>query len=285
MKPKKSLGQNFLKSEKIAEEIVSAGEVGSDDIILEVGPGKGILTEKLLEKAKKVIAVEKDEQLAEFLKEKFKNNPKLEIIRGDILKFSPMSRRDLDIGRYKIIANIPYYITSHLLRTFLESDYQPSLMVLMVQKEVAERIVGAKRKAKRNFSRFTLPRSGAGSDASQNFVLPSSKESLLSISVKTYGRPEIIRKVSAGYFFPAPKVDSAVIKISGISKNFFQDIGEKKFFETVKKGFSQKRKMLINNLKAQKDDFTACNIDEKARAENLSLEQWKCLTVNVKVSP
>jgi len=285
MKPKKSLGQNFLKSEKIAEEIVSAGEVGPNDVVLEVGPGKGILTEKLLEKAKKVIAVEKDEQLAEFLKEKFKNNPKLEIIRGDILKFSPMSRRDLDIGRYKIIANIPYYITSHLLRTFLESDYQPSLMVLMVQKEVAERIVGAKRKAKRNFSRFTLPRSGVGSDASQNFVLPSSKESLLSISVKTYGRPEIIRKVSAGYFFPAPKVDSAVIKISGISKNFFQDIGEKKFFETVKKGFSQKRKMLINNLKAQKDDFTACNIDEKARAENLSLEQWKCLTVNVKVSP
>ena len=284
-KPKKSLGQNFLKSEKIAEEIVSAGEVGPNDVVLEVGPGKGILTEKLLEKAKKVIAVEKDEQLAEFLKEKFKNNPKLEIIRGDILKFSPMSRRDLDIGRYKIIANIPYYITSHLLRTFLESDYQPSLMVLMVQKEVAERIVGAKRKAKRNFSRFTLPRSGAGSDASQNFVLPSSKESLLSISVKTYGRPEIIRHVPAGYFSPAPKVDSAVIKISGISKNFFQDIGEKKFFETVKKGFSQKRKMLINNLKAQKDDFTACNIDEKARAENLSLEQWKCLTVNVKVSP
>ena len=253
-KPKKSLGQNFLKSEKIAEEIVSAGEVVSDDIVLEVGPGKGILTEKLLEKAKKVIAVEKDEQLVEFLKEKFKNNSKLEIICGDILKFSPMSRRDLDIGRYKIIANIPYYITSHLLRTFLESDCQPSLMVLMVQKEVAERIVGK-------------------------------KESLLSISVKTYGRPEIIRKVPAGYFSPAPKVDSAVIKISGISKNFFQDIGEKKFFETVKKGFSQKRKMLINNLKAQKDDFTACNIDEKARAENLSLEQWKCLTVNVKVSP
>jgi len=285
MKPKKSLGQNFLKSEKIAEEIVSAGEVGPNDVVLEVGPGKGILTEKLLEKAKKVIAVEKDEQLAEFLKEKFKNNPKLEIIRGDILKFSPMSRRDLDIGRYKIIANIPYYITSHLLRTFLESDYQPSLMVLMVQKEVAERIVGAKRKAKRNFSRFTLPRSGAGSDASQNFVLPSSKESLLSISVKAYGRPEIIRYAPAGYFSPAPKIDSAVIKISGISKKFFQDIGEQKFFETVKKGFSQKRKMLINNLKVKKDDFTACNIDEKARAENLSLEQWKCLTVNVKVSP
>src|SRR3989339_1021976 len=289
-KPKKSLGQNFLKSEKVGEEIVSAGEVCPDDIVLEVGPGKGILTEKLLEKAKKVIAVEKDEELVYFLSQKFSEeikNEKLELISGDILHLEAKLPSE-----YKIIANIPYYITSHLLRTFLESDCQPSLMVLMIQKEVAERIVGAKRKAKRNFSRlpageagFTLPRSGAGSDASQNFVLPSSKESLLSISIKTYGRPEIIRKVPAGYFSPAPKVDSAVIKISGISKNFFQDIGEKKFFETVKKGFSQKRKMLINNLKAQKDDFTACNIDEKARAENLSLEQWKCLTVNVKVSP
>ena len=94
--------------------------------------------------------------------------------------------------------------------------------------------------------------------------------------------PEIIRKVPAGYFSPAPKVDSAVIKISGISKKFFQDISEKKFFETVKKGFSQKRKMLINNLKAKKDDFTACNIGEKARAENLSIEQWKCLTFLMK---
>jgi len=286
-KPKKALGQNFLKSEKIAQEIAEAGEVGFDDIVLEVGPGKGILTEKLLEKAKKVIAVEKDEELVYFLSQKFSEeikNEKLELISGDILQ-SQISNLKSKKFKYKLIANIPYYITSHLLRTFLESDYQPSLMVLMVQKEVAERIVGAKRKAKRNFSRFTLPRSGAGSDASQNFVLPSSKESLLSISVKTYGRPEIIRKVPAGYFSPAPKVDSAVIKISGISKNFFQNIGEKKFFEIVKKGFSQKRKMLINNLKAQKDDFTACNISEKARAENLSLEQWKCLTVNVKVSP
>ena len=278
-KPKKSLGQNFLKSEKIAQEIVEAGEISHEDVVLEVGPGKGILTEKLLEKAKKVIAVEKDESLAGFLKEKFSKEiteGKLELISGDILNLeAPLP------SYYKIIANIPYYITSHLLRTFLENPPnggQPSLMVLMVQKEVAERIVGTKSEAKRNFSRFTLPRSGAGSDASQNFALPRSKESILSISVKAYGRPEIIRNVPAGYFSPAPKVDSAVIKISGISKNFFQDIGEKKFFETVKKGFSQKRKMLINNLKAKKDDFTACNIDEKARAENLSLEQWKCLT-------
>ena len=112
---------------------------------------------------------------------------------------------------------------------------------------------------------------------------------MLSISVKAYGRPETIRNVSAGYFSPAPKVDSAVIKISGISKNFFQDINEKKFFEVVKKGFSQKRKMLINNLKIRlpstsdvEGSIKACNIDKKARAENLSLEQWKCLTFLIK---
>ena len=216
---------------------------------MEVGPGKGILTEVLLQKAKKVIAVEKDEKLAEFLKEKFAteiNNGKLKIIFGDILQ-SQISNLKSKKFKYKIIANIPYYITSRFLRTFLESDFQPSMMVLMVQKEVAERIVGI-------------------------------KESLLSISVKSYGRPEIIRKVPAGYFSPAPKVDSAVLKISGISKDFFQNINENKFFETVKKGFSQKRKMLINNLKANKEIFRACNIGEKARAEEVSLEQWKCLT-------
>lgn len=244
-KPKKSLGQNFLKSSKIAQEIVEAGEVGQEDIILEVGPGKGILTEELLKKAKKVIAVEKDQELVDFLAQKFATeikNGKLELVSGDILNLEA----ELP-SCYKLIANIPYYITSHFLRTFLESDTQPSLMVLMVQREVAERIVEV-------------------------------KESLLSISVKAYGQPEIIRKVPAGYFSPAPKVDSAVLKISGISKDFFKDIGEKKFFETVKKGFSHKRKMLINNLKVDKEALKSCKIEEKARAENVSLEEWKCTT-------
>lgn len=246
---KKSLGQNFLTSKKIVEEIIKAGEVGSGDIVLEVGPGKGILTEGLLKTAKKVIAVEKDGELIDFLEQKFAKQiagKKLEIISADILKLN-LSDYTLGASGYKIIANIPYYITSHFLRTFLESDFQPSLMVLMVQKEVAERIVG-------------------------------NKESLLSISVKSYGRPEIIRYVPAECFFPSPKVDSAVLKISNISKDFFQGINEKNFFETVKKGFSQKRKMLINNLQATKDDFMACNISEKVRAEDLNLEQWKRLT-------
>ena len=253
-KPKKSLGQNFLKSDKIAQEIVSSGEVCVEDIVLEVGPGEGMLTKELVKKAKKVIAVEKDEQLVEFLKEKFAkeiSDGKLEIVSDDILKFNP-SDHQLSAGGYKIVANIPYYITSYFLRTFLESDHQPSLMVLMVQKEVAERIIGKK------------------------------GESLLSISVKAYGDPKIIREVPASYFSPAPKVYSAVLKISNISKNFFKDIGERNFFETVKKGFSQKRKMLINNLKTDKSVFAFCNIDEKARAENVSLDQWKCLTLEIK---
>ena len=201
-----------MKSEKIAQEIVEAGEVCSDDIVLEVGPGKGILTEELLKKAKKVIAVEKDEQLAEFLKTKFVteiNSGKLEIICGDILDKHQGESLMLP-KEYKIIANIPYYITSHFLRTFLEGDTQPSMMVLMVQKEVAERIVGV-------------------------------KESLLSISVKAYGQPEIIRYVPASYFSPSPKVDSAVLKISGISKDFFKDTTEKKFLKRSKKVFPKKK--------------------------------------------
>ncbi|MEK7069827.1 MAG: rRNA adenine dimethyltransferase family protein [Patescibacteria group bacterium] len=287
-KPKKSLGQNFLKSDKIAQEIVSSGEVCAEDMVLEVGPGEGMLTKELIKKAKKVIAVEKDERLAEFLKKKFAkeiNDGKLEIISDDILKFNPSDYR-LSDGGYKIIANIPYYITSYFLRIFLENDNQPSLMVLMVQKEVAERIAGAKQ----NFPRLTPREAGKltslrtdkeGNPTEVNFS-SFSKESLLSISVKAYGEPKIIRKVPASYFSPSPKVDSAVLKISNISKKFFQDISEKKFFETVKKGFSQKRKMLINNLKTDKSVFTACSIAEKARAENVSLDQWKCLTLKIK---
>ncbi|MEK7130773.1 MAG: rRNA adenine dimethyltransferase family protein, partial [Patescibacteria group bacterium] len=241
-KPKKSLGQNFLKSDKIAQEIVSSGEVCAEDIVLEVGPGEGMLTKELVKKAKKVIAVEKDEQLVEFLKEKFAkeiSDCKLEIVSEDILKFNP-SDHQLSAGGYKIVANIPYYITSYFLRTFLESDHQPSLMVLMVQKEVAERIAGVKREAKQNFSRLTHGEAGKltslrtdkeGNPTEVKFS-SFSKESLLSISVKAYGEPKIIRKVSAGFFSPSPKVDSAVLKISNISKKFFQDISEKKFFET-----------------------------------------------------
>ncbi|MFA4890165.1 MAG: 16S rRNA (adenine(1518)-N(6)/adenine(1519)-N(6))-dimethyltransferase RsmA [Candidatus Paceibacterota bacterium] len=271
MKPNKFLGQNFLNSKKIIADIMKTADLKPDDIILEVGPGKGILTEALLKAVPRgrVIAIEKDERLADYLNEKFKSIPKssdrrkvgysnLEIINGDILKFTDYSMLTTD---YKIVANIPYYITSHFLRKFLEGDpstslgaKQPSRMVLMVQKEVAERMV----------ARSTSLRAG--------------KESILSISVKAYGEPKIIKKVPARYFSPAPKVDSAILLVNNISKNFFKDIDEKFFFNLVKQGFSQKRKMLKNNLKMLNTECsTKCGIKENARAEELGLENWKCL--------
>ena len=258
MKPNKFLGQNFLNSKKIIADIIKAADLKLDDIVLEVGPGKGILTEALLEAVPKgrVIAIEKDERLVEFLKEKFSGAKNLEIINGDILKFNSNKLKANEAKGYKIVANIPYYITSHFLRKFLEGPsigsgfIQPSRMVLMLQKEVAERITARDK-----------------------------KESILSISVKAYGEPKIIKKVPARYFSPAPKVDSAILLIDNISKDFFKNIDEKKFFEIVKRGFSQKRKMLKNNLKLLNTECsTKCGVKENARAENLSVENWRCLT-------
>lgn len=268
MRPKKIFGQNFLNSRNIVNDIIRAADLRPDDVVLEVGPGKGILTEALLEAVPrgKVIAVEKDKRLVEFLKEKFSGAKNLKIISGDILKFN-FTRYSLRVTRYAIVANIPYYITSHFLRKFLESDYSPSRMVLMLQKEVAERI------------------------ATRSTSLRASKESILSISVKAYGEPKIIKKVPARYFFPAPKVDSAILLIDNISPfDYAQD--EKKFFEIVKQGFSQKRKMLKNNLAKMLNTecsttttiLTKCGVKEKARAENLTPENWRCLADNLSVA-
>ncbi len=254
MKPIKYLGQNFLTSRKIVEDIISAADLKPDDIVLEVGPGKGILTEAILEKIPKgkLIAVEKDKRFAEYLQDKYKSHKNLSIINDDILKFDT-SGYSLVASGYKIVANIPYYITSRFLRKFLQSDYQPSKMVLMVQKEVAERIVAK-----------------------------DGKESILSISVKAYGVPKIIKKVPASYFAPKPKVDSAILLIDNISKKLFEGIDEKKFFEIVRKGFSSKRKFLKNNLKLLDTEcLIKCGIAEKTRAEDLSKESWRCLCLNI----
>ena len=283
---KKSLGQNFLKSNLALKKIIEAGEISPDDIILEIGPGKGALTEKLLAEAGTVIAVEKDRNLFEFLHEKFSkeisSNPpshkapdgrgKLILINEDILKFEITEKIFSDSPRkfsaenflcpspsllprvrsrtfspplkYKVVANIPYNITGAILKKFLTGKSQPSLMVLMVQHEVAKRIIG---------------RDG---------------ESLLSISVKSYGEPKMIMKVPARYFSPSPKVDSAVIAIKNISRKVFieNNIDEKKFWEIVHAGFAHKRKKLSNNLKK-----ILKNIPEEwknKRAEELSLENW-----------
>lgn len=254
---KKSLGQNFLKSSLAIKKIVEAGEITSKDVILEIGPGKGVLTKELLKYAKLVIAVEKDDGLFSLLQEKFAeeiNLGSLVLVHDDILDFNVKQNIP-----YKVIANIPYNITGAILKKFLTEKNQPERMILMVQHEVAKRI--------------TTP----GPSSTRR----GGKESLLSISVKAYGEPKMIMKVPARYFSPAPKVDSAVIAIKNISRKFFQEnsVSEEKFWEIVKAGFAHKRKKLSGNLKGL--DFikkeVLVDLGEK-RAENLSLLDWMTLS-------
>lgn len=249
MKPKKSFGQNFLTDKKIAENIAVSGDISKKDIVLEIGPGKGILTEFLLKSAGKVIAVEKDRDLFPFLSEKFKKeikNSKLFLVSGDILNFN-FKQHELKNGNYKLIANIPYNLTGILFRLFLETGPRPKTIIFMVQKEVAERI-----------------------------ITRDKKESVLSISVKIYGIPKIIRRVSAGSFFPKPNVDSAVLAIEKIKSPFRNKNESERFFEILRAGFSSKRKKISSNLTSisKKEDilkaFTKLKIDENTRAEDLS---------------
>ncbi len=248
--PKKSLGQNFLRSKKALADIVGAGEVVHGEVVLEAGPGQGILTEALLSAGAHVLAVEKDDRLIPILEKKFEKeifSKQLTLIHADILEFKPVDYK-LTTTNYKLIANIPYYITGAFIRKFLEMEYPPSRMVILVQKEVAERVVA---------------RDG--------------KESLLSISVKAYGVPKLIAVVKRGSFSPAPSVDSAILSITEISKKFFTDFSEENFFKILKTGFAHKRKMLAGNLGIQSAILSHSEISPKARAEELTLEKWKNL--------
>lgn len=260
MYAKKSLGQHFLTSEGALDDIIDAGDVVGDSIILEVGPGKGVLTKKLLFFSGKVIAVEKDRELIPLLEEKFKKEikkGKLDLVEKDILDFDPELLRFYD-SEYKLIGNIPYYITGKFIRKFLEADFQPERVVVMVQKEVAERIV-AKDK----------------------------KESILSISVKAYGTPRYVKTVKAGSFSPPPKVDSAILLIEEISKDFFEDFSEKDFFKLLRAGFKSKRKKLSSNLsgvankKKIEEIFLKLKLDVNLRAEDLSIGGWKSLSSEI----
>lgn len=248
MKAKKGLGQHFLNSASALSAILEAADIQADDVILEIGPGRGALTDKLLGLAGKVVAVEKDKELVEYLRSRFAaelTEKKLILIEKDILKLNIKDKK------YKIVANIPYYITGAVLKKFLSAKRQPESMVLLLQKEVAERI------------------------ASKN-----GKESILSISIKAFGRPKYVKKVPAGAFNPPPEVDSAILAVYDISRKNFNGIDEKKFFSTVKRGFAHKRKILRGNLGASSEIMASCRIDLKARAEDLTLAHWLCLAKN-----
>lgn len=256
--PKKSLGQHWLKSPAVRRRIIEAAELKPGEAVVEVGPGRGFLTSGLLAAGAKVVAVEKDRRLVAYLQEKFSQEIRsgnLELICDDILNFEPGR---IKAGSYKLVANIPYYLTSRLLRRFLTADRQPERAVLMMQKEVARRIVGSPRRA------------GA-----------SPKESILSLSVKAYGRPRCLFTVPAGQFSPRPRVDSAVLVIAEISKARLSDIDEKIFFSLLKRGFGGKRKMLKNSLAGSASVLQRCKIKESARAEELTLDDWLCLTTAI----
>jgi 16S rRNA (adenine1518-N6/adenine1519-N6)-dimethyltransferase len=252
LRARKRLGQHFLIDGNVQEQILSAAELTADDTVLEVGPGLGIMTRELARKVRRVIAIELDDKLAAFLKQEMASLPNVTIINEDILKIDPAALLS-DPGLYKVVANLPYYITSPVLRHFLEATIKPGLMVVMVQKEVAEAIAA-----------------GPG------------KRSLLSISVQLYGQPRIISQVPAGAFYPAPEVDSAILRIDLYSKPAVAVDNTTSFFETVRAGFASPRKQLANSLShglgISKPEAShlleEASIVPQRRAETLTLEEW-----------
>lgn len=265
LRPSKKLGQNFLIDRKVLYKIIEASDLSANDIVLEVGPGLGILTVELARHVKKVVAVEKDKKMIAALRKVLKENDiqNVEIICGDILKLRLSS---LNLQAYKLVANIPYYLTSPLIRKFLESENSPRAMTLMVQKEVAQRICAKP-------PRMTL----------------------LSVSVQFYATPKIISSVSKESFWPQPKVDSAIIRITPRSlssplpqfKESYQDSFRDQFFKIVHAGFSHPRKQLANNLSTElkitrqetENFLERAQLKPSQRAEELTVDNWRILTV------
>jgi 16S rRNA (adenine1518-N6/adenine1519-N6)-dimethyltransferase len=260
-KAKRSLGQNFLTSKDIVRKMAQVGDVNDKDTVLEIGPGKGVLTEILLETGASVVAVEKDDELFVYLQEHFKKeilSGKLSLLHGDINDLQDSLTLPAD---YKLIANIPYNITGKIISDFLSRTSKPRNMVLMLQYEVADRI------AARN-----------------------DKKSILSLSVDVYGIPKLVRRVPAGAFNPKPRVDSAILAIDNITSNFFDSfkIAEKTFFDLLHAGFAHKRKKLIRNIIEVFPEtywfsvFKTLELDENTRAEDISKEMWGFLAQHIK---
>ncbi len=254
LEPKKSLGQNFLFDEAVLGRIVAAGGVTAVDRVLEIGPGLGSLTRLLAQTAAAVTAVELDERLLPILRRELQEFENVRLVHGDILAQNPA---DWFFRPYKVMANVPYYITGAILRHLLSAAVKPSRMVLTVQKEVAERLTA---------------------------VPPHM--SLLAVSVQFYGQAQIVDTIKAGAFWPRPAVDSAVIRIDleGTQMNTDDADFERAFFRLVRAGFSQKRKQLQKNLRQLGLDkrrigeiLEKVGVDGRRRAETLTLAEWRQL--------
>jgi len=278
VKPKQSLAQNFLTDPVHLARIVAAAELTAADTVLEVGPGLGSLTHLLAAQAGRVIAVELDNRLIDLLRKEFASQPHVQIIHGDILELEPgvlVGNSECGVQNegqkspaplptpnsslatsYKVVANLPYYITSAVLRHLLEAEVRPTRIVVLVQKEVAERICAQ-----------------------------PGDLSLLALSVQYYARPTLVHHVPASAFHPQPKVDSAVLRLDVLPTPAVPDIPAAAFFRVARAGFSQKRKQLINTLsgglhlsKADVGNLLEQNgIDPKRRAETLALAEWGTL--------
>jgi 16S rRNA (adenine1518-N6/adenine1519-N6)-dimethyltransferase len=253
--PNKSLGQHWLRDRDILAHIADCAELTQDDAVLEIGPGLGTLTSELLRRSKKVIAVEFDEELARKLPAQFPGKD-LTVVQSDILSFD-LSR--LPAG-YKVVANVPYYITSKIVQLLMTADNKPDTAVLLVQKEVAERLAA-----------------------------DPGNMSILAVSAQLFARVTLGDVVGAEFFTPPPKVDSQVVILKTRTTPFLTDVSEKDFFRVVKAGFSAKRKMLRSSLSGglgiSKDQaeayLIAAGIKPNDRAESLSLDQWQILTRTV----
>jgi 16S rRNA (adenine1518-N6/adenine1519-N6)-dimethyltransferase len=271
IRPKKGLGQNFLVDPAHRGRIVAAADLTPDDTVLEVGPGPGVLTELIAAQAGRVIAVELDDRLIPFLRQRFAAQPHVRIVHGDILKLDigycvvgierdpltiPSTQYQLPNINYKVIANLPYYITSAAIRHLLEATPPPGLLALTVQREVAERMVAS-----------------------------PPEMSLLALGVQFYCTGRIVGRIPAGAFYPAPKVDSAVVRLERRAEPPAGQVTAEAFFRVARAGFSQPRKQLRNSLAAGLNApaaqveawLLAAGISAQRRAEALTLAEWGAL--------
>lgn len=260
---KKSLGQNLLIDGSHLARIADAANLDPSDTVLEIGPGLGALTHHLAQRAGRVIAVELDQRFIPILREQFAGQPRVSFVHGDILALNPAdlvranaprnAGSDPDAQPYKVVANLPYYITSAVIRRLLETGRPPAMAVLLVQREVAQRIAAQ----------------------------PGGM-SLLAVSVQFYARPQVLHTVPAGAFLPRPKVDSALLRLDLRPQPAVPDVDPAHFFRLARAGFGQRRKQLRNSLSAglssPKEDanrwLRAASIDPSRRAETLSLQEW-----------
>ncbi len=259
IRPLKRLGQNFLISKKALNDFINACDLKKNDVVLEIGSGLGTITQEIAKKVKTVIAIEKDKKMCEIMKQTLRDFENIEIINQDILKLKIQYQIPKE---YKVVGNLPFYITAPVIRKFLESKNQPQEMIFMIQKEVAQRICAK-----------------------------PPNMSILAVSVQFYAKPKIVSYLPKNSFWPQPKVNSAIIKVVS-NKYQIAEINKKLFFQIVKAGFKSPRKQLVNNLsKGLKKDkekvavwLLKNNIQPNQRAETLNVQDWISLTKTIKMN-